>query len=66
MFGKVIVFGLFEMIQKKKKKVKKKMSEVRVLESGFGLRVRLGTVARVVTFLMVLEPRFRKFYKMIF
>ena len=30
MFGKVIVFGLFEMIQKKK-------SEDRVPESGFGL-----------------------------
>ena len=36
MFGKVIVFGLFEMIQKKKKK-KKKKSEDRVPGFGFGL-----------------------------
>ena len=53
MFGKVIVFGLFKMIQKKK-------GEDRVLGSGFGLRVRSGT------FLVVLEPWFRRFYKMIF
>ena len=33
MFGKVIVFGLFEMIKKKKK------SEDRVPRSGFDLRV---------------------------
>ena len=38
MFGKVIVFGLFEMIQKKKKKY-----EDRIPRSGFALRVRLGT-----------------------
>ena len=33
MFGKVTIFGLLEMIQKKKKK----KSEDRVLESEFGL-----------------------------
>ena len=38
MFRKVIVFGLFEMIQKKKK------SEDRVPGSGFGLRVGSGRV----------------------
>ena len=37
MFGNVIVFGLFEMIQKKKKK-----SEDRVPGSGFGLQVGYG------------------------
>ena len=37
MFRKVIVFGLFEMIQKKKK------SEDYVLGFGFGLWVGLGT-----------------------
>ena len=42
MFGKAIVFGLFEMIQKKK-------SEDRVLGSGFGLQVGSGTVVRAVT-----------------
>ena len=45
MFGKVIVFGLFEMI---KKKVKKK-SEDRVPGSGFGLWVGSGMAARAVT-----------------
>ena len=35
MFGKVIVFGLFEMIQKRKKK--KKKSEDSVPGSGFDL-----------------------------
>ena len=44
MFGKEIVFGLLEMIQKKKKK----KSEDRVLGFGFGLRVGSGTAARVV------------------
>ena len=39
MFGKVIVFGLFEMIQKKK-------SEDRVPKYGFGLRVGSGRVRR--------------------
>ena len=39
MFVKVIVFGLFEMIQKKK-------SEDRVPGSGFGLRVRYGGTSR--------------------
>ena len=42
MFGKVIVFGLFEMIKKKK-------SENRVPGFGFGLRVGSGTTARTVT-----------------
>ena len=45
MFGKVIVFGLFEMLQKKKKK----KSEDCVLESGFDLRVGSYTVVRTVT-----------------
>ena len=40
MFGKVIVFGLFEMIRKKK-------SEDRV--PRFGLRVGSGTMAQAVT-----------------
>ena len=44
MFGKVILFGLFEMIQKKKEK-----SEDRVLGFGFSLRVESGTKARAVT-----------------
>ena len=43
MFGKVIVFGLVVMIQKKK-------SEDRVPGSGFGLWVGSGTAARAVTF----------------
>ena len=42
MFGKVIVFGLFEMIQKK-------ISEDRVPGSEFGLRVGSGMAARAVT-----------------
>ena len=41
MFGKVIVFGLFEMIKKKKQK----KSEDRVLGSGFGFQVGSGTRA---------------------
>ena len=41
MFGKVIVFGLFKMIPKKKKK-----SEDRVPDFGFGLRVGSGRVQR--------------------
>ena len=45
MFGKVVVFGLFEMIQKRKKK----KSEDHVPGSGFGLRVGLGTTAQAVT-----------------
>ena len=61
MFGKVIVFGLLEMIQKKKKK-----SEDCVPGSGFGLRVGSSTATRAVTFLVVSKPRFRRFYKMIF
>ena len=44
MFGKVVVFGSFEILQKKK-------SEDRVLGSGFGLRVGLDTTARAVTLL---------------
>ena len=48
MFEKVIVFGLFEMIQKNKNKIKK--SEDRVPGSGFSLRVGSGTAARAVTF----------------
>ena len=44
MFGKVIVFGLFEIIQKKKK------SEDRVPRSEFGLRVGSGTSVQAVTF----------------
>ena len=58
MFRKVIVFGLFEMIKKK--------SEDRVPGSRFSLQVKSGTAARAVTFLVVSEPRFRRFYKMIF
>ena len=61
MFGKVIVLGLFEMIKKKKKN-----SEDRIPGSRFGLRVGSSTVAQAVTFLVVSEPRFRRFYKMIF
>ena len=56
MFGKVIVFGLFEMIKKKEKE----KSEDHVPGS------RLGTVVRAVTFLVVSEPKFRLFYKIIF
>ena len=44
MFRKVIVFGLFEMIRKKKK------SEDRVLGSRFGLRVGSGIAVWAVTF----------------
>ena len=47
MFGKVIVFGLFEMIKKKKVKEKKKSNPVP--GSGFSLRVRSGTAVRAVT-----------------
>ena len=36
------------------------------MRTVFGLLVGLGTGARVVTFLVVSEPRFRRFYKMIF
>ena len=43
MFGKVTIFGLFEMIQKKK------ISEDYVPGSGFGLQVGLGTMAQAVT-----------------
>ena len=43
MFGKVIVFGLLETIQKKKN------SEDCVPKSGFILQVGLGTTARAVT-----------------
>ena len=43
MFRKVILFGLFEMIQKKKK------SSDHVLKSKFGLRVRSSTTAWAVT-----------------
>ena len=46
MFGKVIIFGLFEMIQKKKKK-----SDDHVPESGFDLRVGSGTTTRVSQYL---------------
>ena len=49
MFGKVIVFGLFEMIKKKRKKEKKKKSEDRVLGFGFGLWVGSSTTARAIT-----------------
>ena len=42
MFGKVIIFGLFEMIQKKK-------SQDRFLGSRFGLRVGSGTAAQAAT-----------------
>ena len=42
MFGKVIVFGLLEMIQKKN-------SEDHIPGSGFGLRVKSGTTAQAVT-----------------
>ena len=56
MFGKVIVFGLFEMIKKK--------SEDRVLGSGFGLQVGYGCAGCHISILS--KPRFRRFYKMIF
>ena len=46
MFRKVIVFGLFEMLQKKK-------SEDRVLGSGFGLQVGSGTAAHAVTLFLL-------------
>ena len=45
---------------------KKKKSKDRVSGSGFSLRVGFGTATRAVTFLVVSEPRFRRFYKMIF
>ena len=45
MFGKVIVFGLFEIIPKKKKK-----SEDHIPGSRFGLRAGSGTTARAITF----------------
>ena len=45
MFRKVIVFGLFEMLQKK--------SEDRVLGSGFGLQVGSGTTAPAVTLFLL-------------
>ena len=61
MFRKVIVFGLFEMIQKKGKK-----SEDLVPRSEFSLLVGSGTTALAITFLVVSKPRFRRFYKMIF
>ena len=41
----VIVFGLFEIIQKNKKK-----SEGRIPGFGFGLRVGSGTTTRAITF----------------
>ena len=44
MFGKITVFRLFKMIQKRKKK-----SEDRIPRSGFGLRVWLSTAAQAVT-----------------
>ena len=55
MFGKVIVFGLLKMIQKK----------VRIMSPGPGW-VGSGTTAWAVTFLVVSKSRFRRFYKMIF
>ena len=55
MFGKVIVFGLFEMIQKKKKRRVRTAS----LGSRFGLRVGLGMVTQAVTLFVVSKPRFR-------
>ena len=45
MFGKVIIFGLFKMIKRKKKK----KSEDRIPGFGFGLRVGSGTIARAIT-----------------
>ena len=45
MFGKVIVFGLFEIIQKKKEK----KSADGVLGSRFGLRVGSGTAVQAAT-----------------
>ena len=61
MFGKVIVFGLFEIIQKKEKK-----SEDCFPRFEFDLWVRSGTTAQAATFLVVSESRFWWFYKMIF
>ena len=58
MFGKLIVFGLFEM---KKKLFKKK----KVRTSSLGPASGSGTMAWAVSFLVALEPRFRRFYKMI-
>ena len=43
MFGKVVVFGLVEMIQKKKKKKKEKKS-VRTASPGLGLASDPGRV----------------------
>ena len=60
MFGKVIVFGLFEMIKKKKCGPR---PWVRVRPPGL---VGLGMTGRAVTFLVVSEPRFRRFYKINF
>ena len=60
MFRKVIVFGLFEMIKKKEKK------RVRTTSPGLGSASGLGTVARAIPFLVLSEPKFRRFYKMIF
>ena len=46
MFGKVIIFGLFKMIKRKKEK---KRSEDSIPGFGFGLRVGSGTTARAIT-----------------
>ena len=43
--------------------IKKK---VRTASPGPSSASGFGTAARAVTFLVVLEPRFRRFYKMIF
>ena len=55
MFGKVILFGLFEMIQKKKKELGPR-PQVRVRPPG---RVRYNNAGRHI--LVVSEPRFRRF-----
>ena len=45
MFGKVIVFGLFEMIKKKEKRKKKR--RVRTVSSGLGSASGSGRVRRL-------------------
>ena len=46
--------------------IEKQKSEDHVLGSRFGLRVGTGLEVQAVTFLVISEPRFRRFYKMIF
>ena len=52
-------------IDKKKKGIGFEKRTASQIGFGFGLRVRSRMAARAVTFLVVSEPRFRRFYKMI-